>query len=276
MPIQRLQKVMADSGVASRRRCEEMILEGLVKVNGSVVIKLPVLVDPQHDHITVSGRKLKAPSKLYYLINKPRKVVCTNFDPEGRRRAIDLLPGNIKQRLYTVGRLDADSQGLLILTNDGELANQLTHPSFGVPKTYVAEISTRLEPRDIARLRKGLHLTQGKAAMEAVKVLRSGPRQSLLEITLSEGRNRQIRVMLARLGHSVRRLTRVRIAHLTLAGLASGKARPLTPAEVKKLRTLAVKPPESTARKKRIKRKYVPTSKATKRPLPKRRAKKKT
>ena len=239
MAKQRLQKVLADAGIASRRHCEEMILDGRVKVNGSVVIKLPVLVDPEHDHVVVSGRKLRPQPKLYYLINKPRRVVCTSSDPQGRRRAIDLLPTTVKQRLYTVGRLDTDSQGLLILTNDGELANQLTHPRFGVPKTYQAEISSCLEPTDVARLRKGLHLPQGKAAMEAVKVLRRGPKQSLLEITLREGRNRQIRVMLARLGHSVRRLTRVRIGHLTLRGLGPGKTRPLTPTEVKKLRALA-------------------------------------
>ena len=239
MTTQRLQKVMAEAGIASRRHCEEMILDGEVKVNGAVVTRLPVLVDPAFDHIVVAGRKLRAQAKLYYLLNKPRKVVCTNSDPQGRRRAIDMLPSNVKQRLYTVGRLDTDSQGLVILTNDGELANQLTHPRFGVTKTYQAEITGQLEAKDIARLRKGLHLPQGKAAMESVKVVHRGPQQSHVEITLREGRNRQIRIMLARLGHSVRRLTRVRIGPLTLSGLGPGKVRLLTGAEVRKLRRLA-------------------------------------
>ena len=234
---ERLQKVMAEAGIASRRHCEEMIRDGLVKVNGTVVRKLPVLVEPPHDTIVVAGRKLRCEQKVYFLLNKPRHVVCTNSDPEGRKRAIDLLVG-VKQRVYPVGRLDADSQGLLILTNDGELANQLTHPRYGVLKTYVAELTGRLTGEEIDRLVRGVHLAQGKAGMESVQIMRRGPKHTVMEISLREGRNRQIRRMLARIGHRVRRLTRVRIGRLTLRGLGPGKFRALTPAEVKALRKL--------------------------------------
>lgn len=235
MPKERLQKVMAEAGIASRRHCEEMIRDGLVKVNGQVVSTLPVLIDPQQDRIIVSGRRLRFESKRYFLQNKPKNVVCTNYDPQGRRRAVDLLRG-VKERVYPVGRLDADSRGLLILTNDGELANLLTHPRYGVIKTYVAEIDGRITGEELAKLKKGMYLPQGRASAERVKILRRGPKRSLLEITLREGRNRQIRRMLQRLSHPVRQLTRVRIGRLTLRGLGPGKCRPLTEAEVKSLR----------------------------------------
>jgi 23S rRNA pseudouridine2605 synthase len=234
MAKDRLQKVMADAGIASRRHCEEMIRDGLVKVNGQVMTKLPVIVDPQQDRITVSGRQLRFEPKVYFLQNKPKNIVCTNYDPQGRPRAIDLLRG-VKERVYPVGRLDADSKGLLILTNDGELANLLTHPRYGVVKTYVAEIEGKITGEDLAKLMKGMYLPQGRASAEAVKILRRGPKRSLLEITLREGRNRQIRRMLVRLGHPVRQLTRIRIGRLTLRGLGPGKCRPLTDAEVKSL-----------------------------------------
>jgi 23S rRNA pseudouridine2605 synthase len=235
MSKERLQKVMAEAGIASRRHCEQMIREGLVKVNGQVVTKLPVLVDPQQDRIVASGRRLKFEPKVYYLQNKPKKVVCTNYDPQGRRRAVDLLSG-VKERVYPVGRLDADSKGLLILTNDGELANLLTHPRYGVVKTYVAQIKGRIAGEDLAKLKKGMYLAEGRASAEQVKILRRGPKRSLLEISLREGRNRQIRRMLLRLGHPVHQLTRVGIGRLTLRGLGLGKYRPLTDAEVKSLR----------------------------------------
>ena len=147
---------MAEAGVASRRHCEELIRAGEVKVNGTVVRKLPVMVDPQHDHIVVSGRKLRYETKVYFLLHKPKKVVCTNQDPQGRKRAIDLLVG-VKQRIFPVGRLDADSKGLLILTNDGELSNELTHPRYGVSKTYIAEVSGSVSGEEIAKLKKGMH-----------------------------------------------------------------------------------------------------------------------
>lgn len=235
MSKERLQKVMAEAGIASRRHCEQMIRDGLVKVNGQIVTKLPVLVDLQCDRIVVSGRRLRFEPKVYFLLNKPKNVVCTNSDPQGRRRAVDLLRG-VKERVYPVGRLDVDSKGLLILTNDGELANLLTHPRYGVIKTYVAEIDGRIDGEAIRKLKKGMYFAEGRAAAEDVRILRRGPKRSLLEITLREGRNRQIRRMLLRLGHPVRQLTRVRIGRLTLRGLGAGKCRPLTDAEVTSLR----------------------------------------
>ena len=236
--MERLQKVMAEAGIGSRRHCEEIIREGLVKVNGAVVQKPPIMVDPQQDRIVVDGRRLKFERKVYYLLNKPKKVVCTNSDPQGRIRAIDLLKG-VKERVYPVGRLDADSKGLVIMTNDGELANQLTHPKYGVAKTYIAEVAGAVSGAEIEKLQKGMYLPQGKAAVSRVKILRRGPKQSLLEVTLREGRKRQIKVMLGRLGHTVKQLTRVKIGRLELKGLGIGKYRVLTAAEVKGLQRLS-------------------------------------
>lgn len=238
--MERLQKVMAEAGIASRRQCEEMIRDGRVKVNGHVVVDLPVMVDRDHDVIMIGRRKLRFERKVYFLLNKPKKVICSNSDPAGRMRVVDLLVG-VRERVYPVGRLDADSQGLLIMTNDGELANQLTHPSFGVEKTYIAEVDGKLNEADIKRLQKGIWLTQGKASMSKIKVVKHGPKRSLLEISLREGRNRQIRVMLTRIGHRVRQLTRVRIGRLTLRGLSPGKFRELTKAEVTALRKMSNK-----------------------------------
>jgi len=242
---------MAEAGVASRRQCEEMICQGLVKINGTVVNKLPVFVEPTCDVIVVSGVRLKIEPKVYYLLNKPKKVVCTNSDPAGRLRAVDLLK-NVKFRVYPVGRLDTDSKGLLIMTNDGELANQLTHPRYGVAKTYVAEAAGWVTGEDIRKLKKGIHLEQGKACMESIKILQRNSKQTNLEIVLREGRNRQIRRMLARLGHSVHQLTRVRIGPLTLRGLGPGKFRQLKPAEVKSLRKITQPKPSTNIKTKGI------------------------
>ena len=238
--MERLQKVMAEAGVASRRQCEDIILSGRVKVNGTVVRKLPVLVDAEHDVVVVDGKKLRFEHRVYFLLHKPKRVVCTNHDPQGRRRAIDLLKG-IRQRVFPVGRLDTDSTGLLIMTNDGELANQLTHPRYGIVKTYQAEIAGAITPAEVSQLKKGIHLDVGLASAERVTVLRRGPRQSLIEVALREGRNRQIRRMLARLGHPIRQLTRVRIGRLTLRGLGIGNFRPLTKDEIKYLKQLVNK-----------------------------------
>ena len=243
--MERLQKVMAKAGVASRRECEEMIRQGLVKVNGSVESELPVLVEAGKDRITVMGRRLKFETKVYYLLHKPKKVVCTNYDPSGRTRAVDLLAG-VGERVYPVGRLDTETKGLLILTNDGELANLLTHPKYGVPKTYVAQVKGSIKGEDIEKLRKGIWLDQGKARVEQIKIVKRGPKISLLEITLREGRNRQVRRMLSRIGHPVKQLTRTRIGSLTLRGLGPKKFRPLSPAEVRSLRKLAESKPRKT------------------------------
>ncbi len=234
--MERLQKVMAEAGVASRRHCEEIIAEGRVTVNGKLIEKLPCLVDKFKDRIIVDERKLRFDKKVYYLLNKPKRVICTNHDPDNRRRTVDLL-NDVKERVYPVGRLDADSQGLVIMTNDGELANELTHPRYGVPKTYIAEIATCIEAEDVEKLKRGFFISKGgKACMDKVRVLKKDRKFSLLEITLREGRNRQIRRMLQRLGHNVKRLTRVSFGPLSIKGCGVGKHRMLKPQEVELLK----------------------------------------
>ena len=234
--MERLQKIMADAGIASRRHCEEIILEGRVTVNGKVVTELPCMVDKTKDRIIIDERRIRFDKKVYYLLNKPTKVICTNYDPSNRRRTVDLLPG-VRERVYPVGRLDADSQGLVIMTNDGELANELTHPKYGVPKKYIVEVSTSITPADVERLQRGFHISHGgRASMDKVKVIRKERMYSLLEITLREGRNRQIRKMLARLGHKVKRLNRVSFGPLDIKGVGTGNYRPLLPAEVTALK----------------------------------------
>lgn len=235
MALVRLQKVMAEAGLGSRRACEEMIQDGRARVNGQVRAELPVLVDPDQDEILIDGERIRRQPKVYYLVNKPAGVFCTSRDPRGRPRAIDLVP-DCPQRLYPVGRLDADSTGLLILTNDGELAERLAHPRYGVEKTYVAEIHGRLSPEDVTRLKRGVWLAEGRTGPARIKILRKGHERSLLEIAIHEGKNRQVRRMLAQLGHPVRKLTRTGIGPLGIRGLKPGNYRPLSREEVRKLR----------------------------------------
>ncbi|GAF69664.1 unnamed protein product [marine sediment metagenome] len=235
---ERLQKVLAAAGVGSRRACEELILEGRVRVNRKRVDQLPVLVDPSTDDIRVDGRRIHAERKVYYLLNKPKGVLCTQRDPAGRTRATDLLTG-VRERVYPVGRLDAGSQGLVLLTNDGELAAALTHPRYGVPKTYRARIRGKLPPDGLKKLRQGIWLSEGRTQPARVTVAYGSRSHTILEITLREGRNRQVRRMLVKLGHPVRDLTRVRMGRLSLRGLGTGRFRALQPTEVKQLQALA-------------------------------------
>ncbi len=243
---ERLQKILAARGVGPRRGCEQLIRDGRVTVNGHRVRTLPVLIDPEVDEIRVDGRPVVAERLVYYLLNKPRGIVCTASDPAGRTRAVDLLD-RVRERVYPVGRLDADSDGLLILTNDGELTNRLTHPRYGTPKTYRVEISGRIEPDGIDRLRRGIWLSEGKTRSAVVKVVHRGRQTSVVDITLREGRNRQVRRMLARLGHKVKRLTRVRIGRLTARGLGVGRYRRLTPDEVRYLKRAARRRAEASS-----------------------------
>ncbi len=235
----RIQKVLAEAGIASRRASEEMVQEGRVRVNGQVVTELPIFVDPFEDEISVDGRKLKnaaaGEKKVYFLVNKPRGVVCTQKDELSRPRAVDLLPASTP-RVHCVGRLDVDSTGLLLLTNDGELTNYLTHPSHEVEKTYVVEIEGKLDEEAVRRLKRGIYLDGKRTGGAALKVLRKGRNQSLLEIRLREGRNREIRRILARLGHKVRKLKRTAIGPVTSRGLKAGSFRPLGVKEVQALR----------------------------------------
>lgn len=242
---ERIQKVLANAGVDSRRNIEEMILQGRISVNGKVAKRLPVMVDPAVDKIEVDGDlvKLKSPQvakRVYILMNKPKGVYCTNVSQGVQKRAIDLLPEDFPYRVYPVGRLDAESRGLLLLTNDGDLTNQLTHPRYGIAKTYIAEVDGYIQQEDIDRLNKGIWLADKeghgfKTMPSRVKIQNRGRQGSTLEITIREGRNRQVRRMLAGLGHKVKRLTRVRMGKLTLQGVGPGKWRFLSPMEVKDL-----------------------------------------
>ena len=233
----RIQKYLADCGVGSRRGIEEMVELGLVMVNGKVSKRLPIFIDPESDEISVEGRVVrKRPDKhVYYLLNKPKNVVCTSSDPLGRKKAVDFL-SNIPQRIYCVGRLDADSTGLLILTNDGEFTQYVTHPSHLIPKTYIVTVSGKVEGASLEKLKKGIYLDGRKTAGAHLKIVSRGHDTTTMEISLREGRNREIRRMLLRVGHKVRALKRISIGPLKLDGLPNGYIRELSPREIQQLR----------------------------------------
>jgi 23S rRNA pseudouridine2605 synthase len=252
---ERIQKVLGNAGIASRRNVEEMVREGRIAVNGKVRKTLPVLVDPLEDRIEVDGERVrlggasgKAHGKsghgqrLYLLMNKPKGVYTTNVAQGEQVRAIDLLPPDLPGRVYPVGRLDAESRGLLILTNDGDLTNQLTHPRYGVPKTYRATVDGNINPQAVRELEKGVWMADPKTGKtfktgrSSIRIVRGARDRSVLEITIREGRNPQVRRLLAKLGHKVRDLMRIKMGPLTLHGLAPGQVRSLTPREVRELK----------------------------------------
>lgn len=235
MSLMRLQKFLSDAGVASRRHAEELILEGRVLVNDEIVDSLPAFVDPAADRVIVDGSPVRAQRLVYFIAHKPTGVVCTDRDPAGRTRAVDLIPA-MGVRLFVVGRLDVDSSGLLLMTNDGELAARVTHPRFGVRKVYRADVRGEAPSDVVARLKKGVFLAEGRARAAAAEVLHRSRETTAIEITLREGRNRQVRRMLARMGMNVRRLRRIRIGPLTIKGLGVGGWRELTKPEIDALR----------------------------------------
>lgn len=234
MGEERLQKVLAAAGVASRRRCEELIRDGAVRVNRKVVDKLPAFVDPEKDIITVNDRKISIARKVYFLLNKPRGVICTNSDPQGRKKAIDIV--RARERIFCIGRLDIDSTGIIILTNDSELANRLTHPRYGLAKTYVVSVKGEVGGEQIEKLKKGVWLAEGKTNRASVKILKRSHKESLVEVTIREGLNRQVRRMFAKVGLPVKTLTRTQIGNINARGLGIGKFRALTKAEVEYLK----------------------------------------
>ncbi len=221
---------MAAAGVDSRRKCEELILSGVVRVNRKVVDRLPAFVDPEKDVITVNGKKIHAAQKVYFLLNKPKGVICSNRDPQGRKKAIDIVTA--RERIFCAGRLDVDTTGIIILTNDSELANRLTHPRYGLAKTYVVRVKGQIHGEAVEKLKKGVWLAEGKTARSSVKILKRSHKESLIEITIRQGLNRQVRRMLARVGLPVKSLKRTRIGKLDTRGLGVGKFRMLTKAEV--------------------------------------------
>lgn len=234
---ERLQKVLAHAGVASRRECEELIRQGRVDVDGRPVDQLGVRVDPERQEIRLDGELVRTRRREYWLVHKPPGVVSTQRDPAGRPRVVDLV--QTSERLFPVGRLDKSSAGLMVVTNDGELANRLAHPRYHVPKTYVVTVVGQVRPQSLDRLRKGVHLAEGKARVERLAIKRRRRESTVLEMVLTEGRNREIRRLLARVGHKVVRLVRTAIGPLKLADLPAGASRRLTPAELRQLRRMA-------------------------------------
>jgi len=242
MAAVRLQKLLARAGVASRRACEEIIAAGRVTVDGRVVTEPGAKADPEAQDVRLDGSRLRPERPEYWLFNKPEGVVCTNLDPSGRPRPIDFMRQS-RARLFPVGRLDADSRGALLMTNDGEFANRLAHPRFEVPKTYLATVVGKVTGEDIRWLVRGVYLSEGRTGGARVRLLKGGRSRSLVEVTIRESRNRQVRRVLARLGHGVRELVRTRIGRVTLRGLSSGESRRLTPEEVADLTKFAETPP---------------------------------
>lgn len=231
----RLQKVLAAAGIASRRASEELIEQGRVEVNGAIVTEQGMRVNLERDHIRVDGARIPPPRRHQYLVlNKPRGVVSTMEDPEGRPTLADYLP-RTKNRLFHVGRLDVDTEGLILLTNDGEFAHRMAHPSYQVKKTYLAEIEGMIDNHTIRRLEKGLRLEDGPVKPDKVKLVQRTETRSLLAITLHEGRNRIVRRMMDSVGHPVRRLSRTQIGPVRLGQLAVGTSRELTREELGEL-----------------------------------------
>ncbi|HXE62178.1 MAG TPA: pseudouridine synthase [Bryobacteraceae bacterium] len=233
-----MQKILAAAGVASRRKAETLIIEGRVTVNGKVVTELGSRADALEDHIKVDGKLIHQPDHLVYIaLNKPDSVVSTASDPENRTTVLDLLHG-IKARVYPVGRLDYHSEGLILLTNDGEFANAITAARSHVPKTYLVKSKGQLTEEDEEQFRSGIPINGRRTAPAGLRLLRRGD-NPWYEVRLIEGRNQQIRIMFKHLGHLVEKLRRIRIGTLDLGSLKPGEFRYLTPDEVRKLRRLA-------------------------------------
>ena len=235
---QRLQKVLAAAGIGSRRNCEELITAGRVEVDRKTVTELGTRVDPAKQEIRVDGVSLPKVRLVYYAVNKPPGVVCTNRDPSGRPRVIDLMP-RTKARLFAVGRLDLHSEGLILVTNDGELADRVTHPRYGVAKTYRVLVAGRPSRSVLERLRRGVRLAEGTARLEGVRVRSHRKQSTTLEMQLREGRNREIRRVLAKVGHKVLKLVRIAVGPVRLGKLPPGASRELTSTELRALRRAA-------------------------------------
>ena len=228
----RLQKVLADAGVGSRRACEELIAEGRVEVDGSVVRVQGMRVDPERAVVKVDGtRVVTAAERTYLALNKPRGVLTTMHDDRGRPSVGDLVADR-GPRLFHVGRLDADTEGLLLLTNDGELAHRLTHPSHGVRKVYLADVNGAVSRHALRGLRGGVELDDGPARVDAVRIVASGEGRTLLEVALHEGRNRIVRRLCEAVGHPVVGLVRTQVGPVQLGSLKPGRTRRLTAAEI--------------------------------------------
>ena len=236
---ERLQKIIAKAGIASRRAAEGLILAGRVTVDGKTITELGGKYDSSRQRICVDGRPLTfAEEKVYFLLNKPKGYLSTAKDERGRRTVLDLLP-EVKERVYPLGRLDNNTEGLLLISNDGNLMNGLLHPRYKVNKTYIARVTPIPTENALDKLRQGIQLEDGLTAPAVVKLLDTAEDEAKVEITIHEGRNRQVRRMFAAIGSDVRALKRVKFASLTLTGVKRGHYRPLTDAEVAELYRIA-------------------------------------
>lgn len=254
---ERLQKVLARAGVASRREAERLIAEGRVAVNGRVVREFGVKVDPRMDEIRVDTilvrREAAAPDarRVYLLLNKPKGVLCTVKDTHGRPTVVDLVPPHAGRRLYPVGRLDEDSEGLVLMTNDGELTARLTHPRYAVPKVYDVRVKGRLTQEHAREYEAGVWLSEGKTGRSRVNVLRAGHEVSHVAVTLREGKNREIRRAFEKLGFPVLSVKRIQIGPVVSRGLKPGSFRPLAPEEIEQLHEVAQGRGDSTPPRRR-------------------------
>jgi 23S rRNA pseudouridine2605 synthase len=236
----RLQRYLAQAGISSRRKAEELIVAGAVRVNGAIVRELGTTVDEANDRVEFQGRVVTlATEHAYYVLNKPFGIMTTMRDPEGRRTVADVLKGHgVRERVVPVGRLDYDTAGVLLLTDDGDLAHVLTHPRFGIDKTYRATVRGRLGPDDIARMHAGVKLDDGRAAPAILKVVAANRMNSTVDITIHEGKNRQVRRMFEGINHPVLDLVRLRFGPVSLGDLRAGEIRTANAREIKELRTV--------------------------------------
>lgn len=232
----RIAKYLAHNGIASRRQCEALIKAGQVKVNGTTITALGTQVDPSADKIELSGKIIKnSQPAVYLLLNKPPGYICSAYDPQGRPTVLDLIKDR-SERIYPVGRLDYDTSGLIILSNDGEFTNLMIHPRYKMKKTYEAWVQGRIQDKELQPLRRGLMLEDGPTAPAAVRLLRQEANKSLIEIVIHEGRKRQVKRMCAAIGHPVLELKRTRLGSLSLDGLEEGHYRHLSDTEIENLK----------------------------------------
>jgi len=249
----RLQKVLAAAGFGSRRHCEGLITDGRVQIDRNVVSELGVKVDPDSQEIRVDGEVIDRPTLRYYVLNKPQGVLSTNADPDGRVRVVDLIGDS--SHLFTIGRLDRSSEGLIIVTNDGDMANKIAHPSYQVNKVYTVRVAGSIQREQLAEVRQGVYLSDGKANVESIRVKRRHKQTTELEMVLAEGKNREIRRVLARVGHKVLQLKRIAIGPVRLGELPEGAYREMTVSEVKALKRLTSEQSPPATRRKFAKRK---------------------
>jgi 23S rRNA pseudouridine2605 synthase len=230
----RLQKVLAAAGFGSRRQCEELIVEGRVEIDRKIVTELGTRVDPLQQEVRVDGEVLARPRPVYFAVYKPKGYICSHYDPRGRPLAVDLIPPKFG-RLFTVGRLDMNSEGLILVTNDGALAERLTHPRYEVPKKYLVQVAGQLDQEILRELKKGIYLAEGVARVAEARIRGHFKNSTIVEMTLTEGKNREIRRILARMDHKVMKLQRIAVDKVKLGKLLPGDYRPLTGREIDRL-----------------------------------------